>query len=62
MAHTGEQEVNKYTFYLEGLGIEMTILAESEKQAAKAIWAKLSDKQRDFLVIMDCVDICEAIA
>lgn len=54
--------MNKYTFYLEGLGIEMTILAESEKQAAKAIWAKLSDKQRDFLVIMDCVDICEAIA
>lgn len=55
-------EVKKYTFYLEGLGIEATGMAESERNARSIIWDNLSASQRDALVSMDCIDVTEIVA
>ena len=45
-----------YTFYADGLNIEVEAQGDSEAQAHRAAWAALTDEQRNACACLDCVD------
>lgn len=45
-----------YTFYIEGLNREVSVKADSERLASKAIWNSLSSDEKDAVACLDCVD------
>jgi|TARA_R110000868_G_scaffold63120_2_gene190269 hypothetical protein len=49
--------MSKYTFYVEGCGIELSVTADSEKSAHKMAWAMLSDEQKNSAACLDCVEV-----
>jgi hypothetical protein len=49
--------MNKYTFFIEGLNKEASIVASSEKDARQSIWKGLSDEEKNAVVVFDCIDI-----
>lgn len=48
--------MDKYTFYAEGLGIEISVTATSQKEAHRMAAATLTDDQMDALVSLDWID------
>lgn len=50
--------MNKYTFYIEGLNREVIEYADSQKEAHRAIWNKLTDNEKNCVACLDCLD-CE---
>jgi hypothetical protein len=51
-----EHQMSKFTFYVEGVGIYVEAVAESEKLAHRAAWQSLTDEQKDAAACLDCVD------
>lgn len=51
--------MNRYTFYIEGCGTTINVLAETEKEAHKEAWELLSDEQKDHTVNLDCIECVE---
>ena len=49
--------MNKYTFYIEGLNREVVEFANSQKEAQRAIWGKLTHDEKNQVVIFDCIDV-----
>lgn len=48
--------MTKFTFIVMPWEIERTAIAETERQAHKAVWQSLTDEQRDNCECLDCVD------
>lgn len=46
-----------YTIYVDPLGLELTVLAESEREAYQLAWLKLTDAQRDATACLDMIDV-----
>lgn len=49
-------EIRRFTFYVDGVGIEVTADAASEKQARKMAWDSLTDAQQNNCACLDCID------
>jgi hypothetical protein len=52
----------RFTFYVEGAGIDVSVVAETEKAAYQLAWASLTERQKDACVGLDCVDAAEVAA
>lgn len=50
-------KMQKFTFYVEGCGIEVSVLAETQKQAHAAAWQSLTDTQKDRTACLDLIDV-----
>ena len=48
--------MTKFTYYVEGVGIEVSAIASTQKEAYKLAFASLSDEQKDACQILDCID------
>ncbi len=49
--------MSKYTFFIEGVNKEYSVVASSEKDARQSIWKGLSDEEKNAVVVFDCIDI-----
>ena len=56
--YAGEQNtrMKKFTFYVDGLGKELTIIAKNEKTAREKAWESLSDGERNNAACLDCIE------
>jgi hypothetical protein len=48
--------MRKFTFYVEGVGSEVEVIAESECEAHQIAWGRLTDEERNACACLDCVD------
>jgi hypothetical protein len=47
---------SKFTFYVDGLGIEVSAISDDVNKAHKLAWASLTDEQRDAAGGLDWID------
>ena len=52
----------RFTFYVEGVGIEVSAVAESQKAAHQIAWNSLTEAQRNAAACLDCIDTEEVAA
>jgi hypothetical protein len=48
--------MNIYTYYVEGVGIEVVVTASNRKEAHKMAWQLLTDEQQNACCGLDWVD------
>lgn len=46
-----------YTFYVDGVGKEVVMRAESEKAAHKKAWESLTSEERNMTACLDCIEV-----
>ena len=46
----------RFTFYVDGCGIEVHAVAATRKEAHKLAWASLTDEQQNRTACLDCID------
>lgn len=50
------QGLSTFVIYVDGVGIELRVVAASERAAYQKAWSLLTDEQRDHTRCMDCID------
>ena len=48
--------LRKFTFYVEGVGRDVEVIAETEREAHQMAWGMLSEGERNAAESLDCVD------
>lgn len=48
--------MKQYVFYVEGLGLTLTILGSSPRKAMLGVWANLTEDQKDAVVSIEHID------
>ena len=48
--------MSKFTYFVEGVGIEVTAVAATQKEAYKIAFASLTDAQKNACQILDWID------
>jgi hypothetical protein len=57
LTFTGETEMKKYTFYIEGLNKQVSVTAETEKKAWFYVWTIMNFDERDAVKSYECVEV-----
>jgi hypothetical protein len=47
----------KFTFFVDGLGIDVSAVASTEREAHKLAWQSLTEEQKESTACLDCVNV-----
>lgn len=51
--------MRQYVFFVEGLGLTLTVLSSSARLAYQAVWNNLPDGHKDAVVQIELIDILD---